>query len=218
MMKLAPSGASTLTVADLSIAKTLVTEGSFSKAPAVLTMFRRLVKFTAILLPSLIGVVLCTAVGKKIVDRYKLRNQVQPISIANGTPLPHGFLVNIDTRRDEYSNVTRGKVLLVFITTGCDACRKELLNLSQAAPSLKSSVQVYGVGIEDPDEVKNFVQDKHEGFPILLDHGAYILARLGFKYMPTKVLLNDGRVSRIWYGSSPNAAVLIKDVGEVDPK
>jgi len=159
----------------------------------------------------------CTAVGKKVVDHYKLRHDVQPSSIASGTPLPHGVLVNIETRRDEYSNVTQGRVLLVFVTTDCDACRKELLNLAQAAPTLKSSLQVYGVGVEDPDEVKNFVQDRHEGFPILLDHGAQILARLGFKYMPTKVLLKDGRVSRIWYGSSPSPAVLIKDVGEVNP-
>src|ERR1043165_4911578 len=162
-------------------------------------MIRRLIKFTLILLPALIGVVVCTAVGKKIVDGYKLRHEAQPPKIANGTPVPRGFLVNLDTRRDEYAKVTQGRVLLVFVTTGCDACRKELLNLAQAAPTLKSSVQVYGVGVEEPDEVKNFVQDKHEGFPILLDHGAQILARLGFKYMPTKVLLQDGRVSRIWY-------------------
>jgi peroxiredoxin len=179
-------------------------------------MIRRLAKFTAILLPALIGVLVCTAIGKKLVDRYKTSGDFH--AAPAGASLPHGPLIDLDTRHDEYENVTRGRVLLLFISTGCDACRKELLNLSQAAPTLVSKVKVYGVGIEDRDEVGRFVQGKHEGVPILLDHGAEVLARLGFKFMPTKVLLQDGRVSRIWYGSSPNVAALIKDVGEVDAK
>ena len=107
---------------------------------------------------------------------------------------------------------------MVFVTTDCDACRKELSNVSQAVPSLASNVTVYGVGIEDRDSVSTFVEANHIVFPILLDHGAVILTRLGFKFMPTKVLLQDGVIAKIWYGSSPDKTALIKDVGEVEVK
>lgn len=180
-------------------------------------MIKRLLKFTAVLLPALLGIALCTVIGKRIVDHYKNRGgDFHPA--ASGSLLPRAPLVNIETHRDEYPNVTKGRVLLVFISTGCDACRKELSNLSQAMPSLAAKVKIYGVGVEERDEVARFVQGNHDGFPILLDHGATVLARLGFRFMPTKVLLRDGEISRIWYGSSPDKAALIKDVVEVDTK
>jgi peroxiredoxin len=130
-----------------------------------------------------------------------------------GSLLPRAPLVNLETNHDEYQRVAKGKVLLVFVTTDCDACRKELSNLSQVAPSLASRITVYGVGIEDRDSVKTFIDANPVGFPILLDHGAAILSSLGFRIMPTKVLVQDGVIGKIWYGSSPNTNALIKDVG-----
>jgi peroxiredoxin len=85
-------------------------------------------------------------------------------------------------------------------------------------PSLAPKLTVYGVGIEDRDSVKTFMEANPVGFPILLDHGGAILSSLGFKLMPTKVLLQDGVISKIWYGSSPDTTALIKDVGEVEVK
>ena len=108
--------------------------------------------------------------------------------------------------------------MLVFVTTDCDACSKELVNVSQAQPSLASKVTVYAVGIEDRESVNTFIQANHVAVPVLLDPGAVIISRLGFKLMPTKVLLQDGVILRIWYGSSPNAGALTRDVGETETK
>lgn len=36
--------------------------------------------------------------------------------------------------------------------------------------------------------------------------------------MPTKVLLENGIVTKIWYGSSPDKSALIQDIGEVESK
>jgi hypothetical protein len=36
--------------------------------------------------------------------------------------------------------------------------------------------------------------------------------------MPTKVLLQDGVITKIWYGTSPDKTSLIRDVGEVERK
>src|SRR6185295_6666362 len=103
--------------------------------------------------------------------------------------LPQGTLINLRSNHDEYQEVAKGKVLLVFLTTDCDACKKEIVNVSQAIPSLVSKVRVYGVFIEKREYVKPFMQENDIEFPILLDHGARILKQLGFSLMPTKVLL-----------------------------
>src|ERR1041385_448086 len=176
---------------------------------------KRLFRFVAIVLPGLLGIILSSVAANKIFERYSVK-PADVLAAQNGSFLPRAPLVNLNNNHDEYQNVIRGKVLLLFVTTDCDACGKELSNVSDIAPRLLSKVRVYGVGIEDPDSVKTFAEKNHVGFPMLLDHGATILARLGFRYMPTKVLLQDGVISKIWYGSSPDRTTVIKDVGEAD--
>jgi len=172
---------------------------------------RSILKLGAIVLPAILGVAVTIAVFEGIRDHRQVKTAV-PAS-PPGSLLPRATLVNLQTNHDDYQNVTKGKVLLLFVTTDCDACKKELSNFSQVVPTLASRVAVYGVGIEDRDSVKTFIEANPVAFPILLDHGAAILSRLGFELMPTKVLLQDGIVKRIWYGSSPDKAALIKDLG-----
>jgi hypothetical protein len=50
----------------------------------------------------------------------------------------------------------------------------------------------------------------------LLDSGGRVFAGLGKTLIPAKVLLEDGTITKIWYGSSPSKSALIKDVGEVE--
>ena len=178
-------------------------------------IMRNLLKLSAIVLAAMLGIV-TIVVSERILEhrRVKPAERVAPA----GSLLPRAPLVNLQTNHDDYQNVTRGKVLLVFVTTDCDACRKELSNVSQVVSSLASKVAVYGVGIEDRDSVRTFIESNHVAFPILLDHGAVILSHLGFRLMPTKVLLQDGVITKIWYGSSPDKTALIKDVGEVEVK
>lgn len=177
---------------------------------------RNLLKLSAIVLPAMLGIAVTIVVSERIREhrRVKPAERAAPA----GSLLPRAPLVNLKTNRDDYQNVTRGKVLLVFLTTNCDACTKELSNMSQALPSLASKVTVYGVVIEDRDSVNTFIEANPVTFPVLLDHGAAILSRLGFRLMPTKVLLQDGFITKIWYGSSPDKTALIKDVGEVEAK
>lgn len=178
---------------------------------------RTLLKLGMIVLPGLLGFAVVIVVSQGILRHYRVQPAASPIAPASSL-LPRGPLISLQTNHDEYQNVTKGKVLLVFLTTDCDACQKEISNVSQALPSLASKVAVYGVGVEDRDEVTAFAERSHMDFPILLDHRAVILGRLGFKFMPTKVLLQDGVIAKMWYGSSPDKTALIRDVGEVEVK
>ena len=168
---------------------------------------------STVVLPALVGILVSVFVGTRILDHYRAR-PLEVRAAPAGSTLPRAPLANLTTRHDEYENVTKGKVLLVFVTTDCDACRKELATVSQAAPSLASRVNVYGIGIEEPDTVKKFAEVNHIGLPMLWDHGAVMLRQLGFRLMPTKVLLQDGMILKIWYGSSPDNNALLRDIGE----
>jgi peroxiredoxin len=169
-------------------------------------------KFSIILLCGLMGVV-AIVLCQRILERHRVKPDTAPTGLI-GSRLPGGTLINLQTNHNEYENIKKGKVLLLFLTTDCDACRKEVGNVSQVLPALASKVAVFGVGIEDRDEVTAFAEKNRMNFPILLDHGAVILNRLGFKFMPTKVLLRDGVITKIWYGTSPDNAALIRDLGE----
>jgi len=170
-----------------------------------------------IVLPAILGFAVSGVVFHKILDRYPnvaIRDTVH----ATLPTLPRGSMVNLSSGTDEYDEVVTGKVLLVFLTIDCDACKTEVSNLVQAVPSLSSSVRVYGVYIEPRDKVGQFIENTQINFPVLLDNGGAILARLGFKFMPTKILLDDGRIKRIWYGSSASKDELLKDVSGIDSK
>src|SRR6185503_4461577 len=101
---------------------------------------------SAIILPAILGSALTIVVSQKIIE-YRRAKPPEHAAPA-GAALPRAPLVNLKTNRDDYQNVTRGKVLLVFVTTDCDACSKELVNMAQVEPSLGSKVMVYVVGIE----------------------------------------------------------------------
>jgi len=171
----------------------------------------------AVVLPALLGIGVTVFASQKILQRYRIRAVPAPV-VPVGSFLTRGALINLNTNQDQYQNVIKGKVLLVFVTTGCDACRKELSNLSQFAPSLASKVAIYGVGIESRESVKAFVATNHIELPMLLDDGGATIRQFGLKFMPTKVLLQDGAILKIWYGTSPDRNALMKDLGEVETK
>jgi peroxiredoxin len=81
---------------------------------------------------------------------------------------------------------------------------------------LVPKIAVYGVYIEERSEVERFVQENQIRFPILLDVGGRVFGRLGITLIPAKVLIEDGTITKTWFGSSPSKSALIEDVGEVE--
>lgn len=125
-------------------------------------------------------------------------------------------MINLQTNQDEYETLMKGKVLLVFLTRGCDACKTEIPNITQALPSLVPKVAVYGVFIEERSELDHFVQENQITFPMLYDKGGRVFAGLGITLIPAKILIEDGIITKKWFGSSASKSALIKDVGEVE--
>lgn len=125
-------------------------------------------------------------------------------------------MINLRTNQDDFERIKKGKVLLVFLTRGCEACKKEISNISQASPLLTHKVEIYGVYVEARSDVERFIQDSQISFPVLLDTGGRVFAALQIGLIPAKVLMENGTVTKIWFGNSPSKSAFIKDVGEVE--
>jgi peroxiredoxin len=168
-----------------------------------------------IILPVLVGIVSSFLIFLTIWERRK-ENQRLKDSSASSTSLPKGTMINLQTNQDDYEKLNKGKVLLVFLTTDCDACKIEISNISQALPSLVPKMAVYAGCIEQRSKVAAFAQENHIDFPILLDREGSVFTGLDITLFPAKVLLEDGKITKIWFGSSPSKYALIRDVGEVE--
>ncbi|HSS21759.1 MAG TPA: TlpA disulfide reductase family protein [Pyrinomonadaceae bacterium] len=167
-----------------------------------------------IIIPALLGILVSFFMFLKIWERRKVNLALTPPSVSRS--LPKGRMINLQTNQDDYEKLNKGKVLLVFLTRGCEACKKEIPNITQALPTLVPKMAVYGVYIEGQSEVDRFVQENQIKFPILLDVGGRVFSGLGITLIPAKVLIEDGTITKTWYGSSPSRAALIQDVGEVE--
>jgi hypothetical protein len=97
-----------------------------------------------IILPVLVGIVSSFLIFLSMWERRKekllFKDSSSPIS-----SLPKGRMINLQTNQDDSEKLKKGKVLLVFLTRGCDACKKEIPNIAQALPSLVPKMAVYGV-------------------------------------------------------------------------
>lgn len=173
-----------------------------------------------IILPALVGIALSFSIFLKIWEKRKfdatLKNAVAS-AVSNGL-LPKGNLIHLESRIDYYETVTRGRVLLVFLTTNCGACNKEVLTLSQTLPKFPPHLAVYGVFFEDRDKVSKFSQENPIKFPVLLDKGGQIFNGLHLRYFPAKILIENGIVVKTWVGSSPNEESLLKELAPGETK
>jgi hypothetical protein len=140
-----------------------------------------------VIIPALVGIILSVSIFLKIWENRKV-NAALKGPVVSSSSLPRGNLINLDTNEDDYATVNKGKVLLVFLTTNCDACKQESFTLSKALQSLTPKTEVYGVCFEERDKVIPFVKENGVKFPVLLDKGGRVFSGLGLTVFPAKVL------------------------------
>ena len=74
-------------------------------------------------------------------------------------------------------------------------------------------MRIYGVGIQNRDEITKFIQANEITTEIFLDKDAKLMEALRVKYFPTKFLVQDGMVTNTWFGNSRNQAELFRQLG-----
>lgn len=124
-------------------------------------------------------------------------------------PLPAYRLATLrDQKELSPDELRRGRVLLVFLTTGCGPCIKELDVVSRLYHDSPPDLRVYGVGIERPAQLETFVKEFDLKFPILVDMSAQLAKSLDIHYFPSTYLIEDGVIVHIWRGATQDEAEL----------
>jgi peroxiredoxin len=116
-----------------------------------------------------------------------------------------------------YLNAQRGKiVVLVFWSTDCKHCKKEMIDLNDAwkAKWKKSGVILAApcVDPENVDEIRQFAKNGPVAYPILLDENMGVFRKYGLHFKPTTVVIDGQGVARlVRFGYSDVIAGHIED-------
>jgi peroxiredoxin len=124
-------------------------------------------------------------------------------------PLPAYRLATLKDQKElSPDELRRGRVLLVFLTTGCGPCIKELDTVTHLYRDAPPDLRIYGVGIERPAQIETFVKEFDLKFPILIDMSAQLAKSLDIHYFPSTYLIEDGVIIYIWRGATQDEAEL----------
>jgi peroxiredoxin len=126
-------------------------------------------------------------------------------------PLPRAVLIDVKTNEDDYEELRKGKVLAVFLTTNCNACKKDMSLISALHSELDTNFKIYGIAIENVDKVKKYVELNNIKFPVVIDKDGQLLKNLSVKYFPTKFLIENGIIIKTVIGSSPDKDKFLQD-------
>ncbi len=113
---------------------------------------------------------------------------------------------------NEYENLVKGKVLLVFLNSECAACQKEVTLLSKHFAEINSQVRIVGVTTESRKKADSFSADYKLQFPIVLDENGDMMFEAGVRCTPTNFILQDGIIKKIHFGTFDSLEQLIKSL------
>ncbi len=115
-------------------------------------------------------------------------------------PLPAAQLIDVNGMKVDEQILRRGRVILVFVTTDCDACLTESRFL-QTILSRRKDVSFYGLlpfG-KAPDAAH---VEKMFPFRVFYDEGNSFVQSMGINRVPVKVFLEDGIIRKGWIGAA----------------
>lgn len=78
----------------------------------------------------------------------------------------------------------------------------------QASPGRPPGLRVYGVAIERPAQVATFVEEFDLKFPVLIDMGSQLARSLDIHHFPSKYLVEEGVITKVWRGATQDEAEL----------
>jgi peroxiredoxin len=139
--------------------------------------------------------------------------RVGPPSSASRRPLPPHHLIDLNRQGVAPEELSRGRVLLVFMTTSCEPCVEEARIISRLADAPPPGLKVFGVSFERTAQVATFVKEFDLKFAMLTDPNAELIRALDLHHFPTAVLVEDGLVAASWRGVTRDEADLYRQLG-----
>lgn len=177
----------------------------------------KLFKNPFVFVPLISGVMLPCVAFLVLHFSYPAKSQT-PVSfkdgvVISGQPLPQTDLIDLNGTTVAPDTLRHGRVLMVFTSTACEPCRKELQLLTRVEPEMSGRLKVYGVGVENRRKINNFLKENGVATTMLVDEDGSLMRALSIKYFPTKFLIEDGTIVKTWFGNSANQAELFKQLG-----
>jgi peroxiredoxin len=122
------------------------------------------------------------------------------LEVGTAKPLPSAQLIDESNQILPDSELRRGKLILVFVTTDCDACLKESEFL-RTVVGKRSNMPFYGVvSFGDKDISLREGKDKFP-FKLLYDEHHQLAGSLGIVKVPIKLFVEDGLIKKSWGGA-----------------
>jgi len=184
-----------------------------------LTMqFTKALKNPLVLIPLFAGIIFPSAAFLAL----RLSQKPQPAAsdlrfkdavVISGQALPSTELLQLNGEKLSPDVFRKGKVVLVFLTTHCQPCQKEFKILSSVQPLTTAKIKIYGVGVEDRSLIVDFIKEHGVSTEIVLDQHAELMKSLSVKYFPTSFLVEDGIITKTWFGNEASEDDFIRHVG-----
>ncbi len=124
------------------------------------------------------------------------------------TSFPASPLIDLETKEDVSANLKTGDFVLVYFSSNCEACKKELPILSQVQSKTKASI--FLISAEEDEVIRNYANINNLKFKILIDKNAESFKALSLKYTPTNLKVKNGVIQKALIGSAPNEGAFLE--------
>jgi peroxiredoxin len=84
-----------------------------------------------------------------------------------------------------------GKSVLIFFSTDCLHCQKELYNISLLYPMLKDSLCYAAISLNEKQDTENFIRSQNIPFPVYLDCNGYAKKSFHVHFLPAVFIIDE---------------------------
>jgi peroxiredoxin len=144
-----------------------------------------------------------TAVGAS--SESETERTVPELRERQGKPFPAAELLDREGKRLDAAALHEGKVMLVLLTTSCEACQKEGKFLQSVVGRRKDIKFIGAMSFDQSDDSLKLAESLFP-FKVYLDPGMKLARELNLTRVPIKIYLEDGVVKRSWDGASQDAS------------
>lgn len=117
-----------------------------------------------------------------------------------GEKLPASNLSAASGENFDNQDLRQGKVLIMFLSADCEACKAEIGQMAEMYPQISSQIKVYGINVDPKEKQNALAENKNINFPILTDEKREFANSLAVKGVPTKFLIQDGIIRKVVIG------------------